>query len=306
VASTYNDVIPFWAHRPLGIHVSQLTYGLRGSPALILQFDITNVNTNRILNDVYIGLFADVDVPDGAMDVATNDVVTVDRTTRLLLHSKHQDRPTTCVGLFLLSHESSALAYWNSQNDPVEDSTSYGLLRSATSTSTTTPADYRSLVAAGPFSLTPAATESIVFGFVQASDKPRLRRAVTFASDFYARNHSQMQIEPSVASKTPGEMEVPDDTNPAAPTLISSFPNPFNPTTQIEFDIPAQQFVTIRVYDVLGREVRNLVNDLLTRSHHAIAWDGTNNDGIEMATGIYLVRLAAGEYVQVKKMMLVR
>jgi hypothetical protein len=88
---------------------------------------------------------------------------------------------------------------------------------------------------------------------------------------------------------------------PAGWSLLQNYPNPFNPTTNIEFSIPKSEFVTLKVYNTLGEEVATLVSDRLTVGSYSYEWDASN-----LASGVYLYRLQAGEYVETKKMILVR
>jgi hypothetical protein len=82
---------------------------------------------------------------------------------------------------------------------------------------------------------------------------------------------------------------------------LSVFPNPFNPSTAISYDLPMPAHVSLRVFDVLGREVAVLVNNLVEAGNHQVTFDG---DGL--ATGVYLCRLQAGRYTESRKLLLVR
>ena len=83
--------------------------------------------------------------------------------------------------------------------------------------------------------------------------------------------------------------------------LLDNYPNPFNPTTQISFTLPKAAQVKLTVYNVLGQVVQTPVNEHMEAGYHSITWDGHN-----VATGIYLYRLEAGEFQATKKMMLLK
>jgi len=83
--------------------------------------------------------------------------------------------------------------------------------------------------------------------------------------------------------------------------LYDNYPNPFNPTTKIRFDIPGQTLATLTVYDVLGREVATLVNDQLNPGIYELEFDGLN-----YPSGVYYYRLTADKYVETRKMILVK
>lgn len=84
-------------------------------------------------------------------------------------------------------------------------------------------------------------------------------------------------------------------------SLKQNYPNPFNPSTVINFTLPADEFVTMKVYDKLGREVRTLVNENKTAGAHAV-----NFIGDDLASGIYFYKIQAGNFTQTKKMILVK
>jgi hypothetical protein len=100
--------------------------------------------------------------------------------------------------------------------------------------------------------------------------------------------------------------------DPAPPVLPESFvleqnyPNPFNPTTNIRFALPEAANVTLRVYNINGQLVRTLVSGSMDAAHHSIQWDGVNENGTQVASGIYIYRLQAGSFVQTRKMTLLK
>ncbi len=96
------------------------------------------------------------------------------------------------------------------------------------------------------------------------------------------------------------------NTLPDAYDLAQNYPNPFNPTTRINYSLPSLQHVTLSIYDVLGRKVRTLVDKKMTAGSHTVDWNGTNEMGHKVASGIYFYRLNADNFTRVRKMMLMR
>lgn len=88
---------------------------------------------------------------------------------------------------------------------------------------------------------------------------------------------------------------------PLEPIELSNYPNPFNPTTTISYELPSNSFVTLKVYDVLGREVKTLVNGYQEAGSHSVQFNGEN-----LPSGVYLYRLTAPGVVQVKKMLMMK
>ncbi|NLP11706.1 T9SS type A sorting domain-containing protein, partial [bacterium] len=83
--------------------------------------------------------------------------------------------------------------------------------------------------------------------------------------------------------------------------LHQNYPNPFNPTTVIRYEIPDDQAVTIRVYDLSGRELETLVNGAQTAGSHEVVWNAAG-----YASGIYLYRIEAGSFSKLLRMLLIK
>ena len=88
--------------------------------------------------------------------------------------------------------------------------------------------------------------------------------------------------------------------------LHHNYPNPFNPTTTIRYDLPKDSKVQIMIYDIMGRVVRILVNEKQNGGYKSIIWNGTNDFGQEVGMGMYFYRISAGGFVQIKKMVLLK
>ena len=95
--------------------------------------------------------------------------------------------------------------------------------------------------------------------------------------------------------------EIVVDNLPSIFELKQNYPNPFNPSTTIEFDLPKTSEVTLKIFNILGEEVAMLVSDRLSTGSYSYEWDASN-----LASGVYLYRLQAGEYVETRKMVLMR
>jgi len=90
---------------------------------------------------------------------------------------------------------------------------------------------------------------------------------------------------------------------PAQFTLFQNYPNPFNPTTTIKYQIPEISFITIKVYDVLGNEVATLVNEEKPAGEYNVEF---RIDNLELSSGIFFYQLQAGNYIETKKMVLLK
>jgi flagellar hook assembly protein FlgD len=88
--------------------------------------------------------------------------------------------------------------------------------------------------------------------------------------------------------------------------LFQNFPNPFNPLTTIEYSVAKASPVELTIYDVRGQGVRTLVRENRLAGKYAAVWDGKNDGGRPISTGVYFCRLEIGSFVSVKKMVLLK
>ncbi|CUS96985.1 FlgD immunoglobulin-like domain containing protein [Candidatus Chrysopegis kryptomonas] len=101
--------------------------------------------------------------------------------------------------------------------------------------------------------------------------------------------------------ETTRSVEIPDKFE-----LYQNYPNPFNPSTSITFDLPKDEFVTLKIYNVIGQEVRTLVNEFRNAGRYTVVWDGKDNFGKVVPSGIYFYRMTAGSFNKTMKMVLAK
>jgi hypothetical protein len=120
---------------------------------------------------------------------------------------------------------------------------------------------------------------------------PAFLYAGTYGNSVWRRPLSEMVT--AIPTSLPGA--------PVTFMLAQNYPNPFNPSTTIKFELPKSSVVRLSVYDLLGREVSVLVNDRRNAGVHEVTFDGS-----ALASGMYLYRLQAEDFVQTRKLLLLR
>jgi hypothetical protein len=100
--------------------------------------------------------------------------------------------------------------------------------------------------------------------------------------------------------------ETGDRERPSEFVLSQNYPNPFNPSTKIKFTLAKSGFVVLQIYDTLGRKVRNLVSEELSSGYKSVIWDGRNDEGKDVASGVYFYQLKVGDLSEPKKMLLLK
>jgi len=88
--------------------------------------------------------------------------------------------------------------------------------------------------------------------------------------------------------------------------LNQNYPNPFNPNTIINYEIPIAGHVTVKIYNILGQKVITLIDSYQNAGQHSVIWNGTNDSGKKIASGIYFSKLSSGDNTEIKKMLLLK
>ena len=88
--------------------------------------------------------------------------------------------------------------------------------------------------------------------------------------------------------------------------LFQNYPNPFNPSTQISFDIPKSEFITLRIFNLLGQDVKTLTSKIMNPGRYTFEWDGKDFLSSDVASGVYFYELRGENFVARKKMLLIR
>jgi len=143
-----------------------------------------------------------------------------------------------------------------------------------------------------------------------ASDPLIMRKGDVFSFSFEAADLSAPGLVTEYIIAARGRYE-PDpnalsDGLPRRFFLADNYPNPFNPDTRIEFDLPVTGPAYLEIINIIGQRVRTLVSGVREAGHHVAVWDGRNDHGEQVASGVYFYRLKAGDQTATKKMMLVK
>ncbi len=109
----------------------------------------------------------------------------------------------------------------------------------------------------------------------------------------------------------PGDLDVGNDpraqsAKPKSFSLSQNYPNPFNAVTIISFALPYASDVKVEIFNILGQKVKDLVDEKVSAGYKQVVWDGRDNDGVNVASGIYFYRIRAGDFVETRKMTLLK
>jgi hypothetical protein len=108
------------------------------------------------------------------------------------------------------------------------------------------------------------------------------------------------KLSPDVVVTSVEESDITEET-PSNYILMQNYPNPFNPSTSIEYSVPISQYVSLKVYDILGNQVAELVNERKDAGRYEVNFNASN-----LSSGVYFYKITAGNHIETKKMMLIK
>ncbi|RMG63591.1 MAG: CHRD domain-containing protein [Calditrichaeota bacterium] len=277
---------------PYGVRIIQKSYSNTGENFVIIRYGFINTTTQP-LTDFYAGAFVDWDVDAstfgsnlGGYDVARNLVYTFDTSGTPYFY-----------GIAVLD----GLAGYRSTTETPSPTVRQGSFQFISTPDPSTPTnagDYRNWQGTGPITINPGDTAWVTIAVVAGDDLPGIQAnadsACTKSAMVGFTNCQPVGIEPLTQA-------IPD-----AFALYANYPNPFNPTTTIRYDLKESVDVKLEIYNVLGEKVRTLVNAREAAGRKSVVWDGRNDRGQVVSSGIYIYRLQAGDFVQSRKMMLLK
>ncbi len=200
-------------------------------------------------------------------------------------HAFTMDQPEYPKDLAAGIVSGDAVLVWNTNPEP--DVTHYAVYKNADPAFIPSSANFVTLVAAPDTTYNDGTAVSGMYYKVNAVD----------ATDYAGGYAGPVEAEAT---------GIGDDVVSFTNNLSQNHPNPFNPTTRISYEIRSRVHVSLSVYDVQGRTIKTLVNEVKSPGQFTAQWDGTNNNGSRVSTGVYFYRLNAGSFVQTKKMVMLK
>ncbi len=278
--TAYNDngaIIPY------GISVNQKTFSNTGDQFVIIEYGFTSASSS--LDNFYAGIFADWDVGAGAG--YSKNIGGYDQSKNLAYQYISDGSPDpNYYGIVALSGMSGAKVTTEGANGTIRE-TALQRISAFENETITEIGDHRMWIGSGPFTLTQGINKSIYFAFVAGTDLANLQANADAAAQKY-----QYIITTNV------------DENEVLPVqfgLSQNHPNPFNPTTLINYQIPQGTFVTIEIFDVLGKRVKLLIDEYKNPGNYKIEFKSKS-----LSSGTYFYRIKAAEFSDVKKMLLLK
>ncbi|UCD93983.1 MAG: S8 family peptidase [Candidatus Zixiibacteriota bacterium] len=249
---------------------------------VIMQYYLVN-NSNEYINGVYFGLMTDFDLS------TSGDRLNVLPESNLI----YQLGDSVIIGLMPLTGFNGMKSLDNGEDKiPLDSQDKFTLIsQGGIDLNTAWRSDHMTVLSFGPFSVQPHDSVEIALTIAVSDNLADLQLSAARALEKYL-NHTGIS-----------------DHHHALPrdfTLYQNYPNPFNPATTISFDVARTSSVELRVFNGLGQFVAVLFNGLAHPGNYRIVWDGRDQTGHKVASGIYFYRLRTETAVQTKKMLLIK
>lgn len=289
------------ANSKLGIKTTMMTYSFtepNNRNYIILRTKLENTSGTDIKN-LFAGYYFDFDIPidnPGYLD----DMVDYDYDDHFGYAFDFDGSPQqTFIGAALISHDShgfyainqdsTALEVSPNSSDGFQDSEKWMAISRGISKTNAGPADISYVISGGPFDLNAGEKIDIAFTLACGENKEEIRSAIRQSRNKWPEIFTNIETE--------------KDEIPGSFVLYQNYPNPFNPESVISYQLPGAEYVSLKIYDVLGNEIAVLVNEFKQAGAYNIKFSANN---LKLTSGVYFYRLTAGNFSQTKKMIFLK
>jgi serine protease len=255
---------------------------------IILQYDITNANTSSSLTNLYAGIFLDWDIGKTSEEVGLNYArYDASRSLAYAFSTYAGGRPEY-LGIRALDSAASCRALVNDASIDLSRAAKWDWMTGGFATASAGPADIHQAISSGPYTIAPGGTRRVSFALVAGdSSLHNLQQSAD------AAKLKWQKLTTGIA-----------DAGPSVPSqyeLWQNYPNPFNPTTNFGFRISNFEFVSLKLFDLLGREIATLVHEVRQPGVYTVQWNAS-----AFPSGVYFCRLEAGSFRATRKLMLLK
>ncbi len=285
------------SNTPLGLEITQETFAESAQPDddfIVFRFTVQNQNSAPVEN-FHFGLFFDWDIAFQQGGEGSNAANFSANEKLGFAHSGD-----IFVGAALMSEQGISFRAIDSGSaefnifDGFSDAEKWQAISGGLQTSAVENADVAIVIAAGPVTL--PANESVEIGFALVAGESRV--------DIEANAQRAQQLWSGLIATSVDNG--PTGTLPRSFALYQNFPNPFNPSTEIRYDVAEPTDVQLTIFNMLGQQVRTLVNVRQAAGSYSVVWDGASGSGLALASGTYLYSLRASNFFQSRKLVLIK
>ncbi|MDH4222533.1 MAG: S8 family serine peptidase [candidate division Zixibacteria bacterium] len=293
------------AENQIGLEIIQRSFAFSNPPDddyVMLEYTIKNKNLGN-LDGIYAGLFFDWDIN---INTPKDDFAGRDSILNMKLAYQYDSTSSVYLTIFPLNHPPASCKLVDNQlflYDGFTEEEKYLFLSGDTLIDSDTASylvtgDWSQIISCGPFDIPAAESVVVAFAVIAGDNLFDLKENVKSARLKYHDLKTEVESEQ--------DLLIPD-----VYSLSQNYPNPFNPTTRIQFRVGRLEFgdpvhTSLIIYNILGQKVRTMVNEERLPGSYEVNWDGKDERGNEVCSGIYFYRIEAGKYRETRKMILLR
>ncbi|RKX23786.1 MAG: hypothetical protein DRP45_09665, partial [Candidatus Zixiibacteriota bacterium] len=268
---------------PVTVSQESIDYGVFGDDGMvIMKYYLINNSLERQTN-LHFGFLADFDLP------GSSDIVSMDESLEFI-YQQGESGPLT--GLVALSGISAFKSVANGASKiGFSRADKFALVSSGSDIHSGLVDDPLLVVSGGPFDLESLDSVEISLALIAADNFDQLITQAVRVKERYAM---------------PTSVDEGTQNTPSTFSLNQNYPNPFNPSTTISFSLPGSGEISLVVYNMLGQQVRELLSGQFQAGTHSVEWDGSDDTGRQVASGVYFYRLNTEENCHSRKMVLLR
>ena len=281
------------AENPIGVKVSQNTFAWEGEPNddfVIAEFTLMNTNENPF-DSLFVALYLDWDVGD-----YSRNYVDYDFSEKLGFQYASGSKfcgaalvsPDTAAAFRALDNDNDVWTNNYSDERKWEFMTEGFLL-----TKGEEPKDWSMILSAGPFEIQPGEFQKVAFAFVGGEDVDDLLANTKAAREIYIEKTAAISL-------------MNDNPQIQHFALSPNFPNPFNQSTRFTYSLPKECDVRIRIFNIRGQIIKNLVHARQVTGHYSLFWDGAAQDGKIVPSGVYFLQLVTDDFCQTNKLIFMK
>lgn len=280
------------------VRLRRRTFAWGNAPYIIYLYSLENTSVRTEFKGVSLGVEADFDLPGGSVKkYAEDDIAILDADRNIAWMTNEAEG--VAAGVRLLGKQPSHLMAWDINDDPATDEEQYQRLTASNESFESTADDWRILVSSDPVNLAPGDVAYFAFAMIAAENGEELLDMSEAVENVWEHVISG-RIGASSGEK--GAFHVaPMAEVPSEFVAPFNYPNPFNSATTIRFGLPEASEVELRVFNVQGQEIAELMKGNMTEGFHTLVWQADH-----LPSGVYFLRMITPRNVSVRKVLLFR
>jgi hypothetical protein len=283
-----------------GWEVEQFTVGLKDYSAGLLLFVIRNSGKKGKIKNVYAGVHWDFDVPNAENHPTSDDDWLAIENSAYEISDFATNNGLRIEALFSPTRQN----YWRRSQSPGNGQALYDLMKENNPGSPADTADYHFYLGSGPYNVQSGEEIPLLYSLQPLENglsKSNLNEILPLKIAEFSRGRKLASLEEAIETAETLDVNVP-----ASYELFQNHPNPFNPSTQITFQLPQSETVRLEIFNALGQVVKRLLDESLPAGRYRVTWNGNDQQGRPVSSGIYIYRLSTRQFQEQKKMLLIR